>query len=412
MLVVRPAANGQGSGPTRIRVSQPLSLGASPWKSSLGKKVLSGGTVADRDHAQLVRRLAAILAADVVGYSRLMEADEDGTLARLRHLFRAVVQPGVSASRGRIFKLMGDAVLAEFPSGVDAVLCATALQQAVEGQAAGDPASARIRLRIGLHLGDVIAEGGDLLGDGVNLAARLEGLAEPGGIVISAAVAEAVRGRLPFTLEDLGDQSLKNIARPVRAFRIGAAATDAPSGAAAPPTLALPDKPSLVVLPFQNMSGDAEQDYFVDGLVEDITTALSCIRSLFVIARNSAFTYKGRAVDVRQVGRELGVATCWRAACAVPAAASAMTGQLIEAASGAHLWADRFDGALDDVFDLQDQVTVRIASTIFNATLQEKRRSGDLRHAATCRRRMTSICAHCRSSSACGERGSRWRWTC
>ncbi|MBY0334476.1 MAG: adenylate/guanylate cyclase domain-containing protein [Acetobacteraceae bacterium] len=254
-----------------------------------------------QEHAARRRRLAAILAADVVGYARLVAADEDGTLARLRTLFREVVQPAVAAGRGRVFKLMGDAFLAEFPSAMEAVRAAATLQEAM---AAREPEE--LRLRIGIHLGDVVVEGGDLLGDGVNLAARLEGVAEPGGIAVSAAVADQVRGRVPFALEDLGERALKNIDRPVRAFRLvlpGAA----PAPAAERLRPSLPDRPSLVVLPFQNMGGDPEQDYFADGMVDDITTALSRMRSLFVIARNSAFTYKGRAVDVRQVGRELGV---------------------------------------------------------------------------------------------------------
>ncbi len=304
------------------------------------------------------RRLAAILAADVVGYSRLIGADEDGALARLRIVFRETVQPAVTAQRGRIFKLMGDAFLAEFPSAVGAVLCAAALQEAMAAQTA-EP---RILLRIGVHLGDVVVEGSDLLGDGVNIAARLEGEAVPGGVAVSANVADSVRGRVPFALEDRGERTLKNIDRPMRVFRL--AAPQAAPVRAAEPALTLPDKPSLVVLPFQNMSGDAEQDYFVDGLVEDITTALSCIRSFFVIARNSAFTYKGRAVDVRQVGRELGVRYVLEGSVRKAGGRIRITGQLVDATNGAHLWADRFDGALDDVFDLQDRVVESVAGAV------------------------------------------------
>ena len=300
------------------------------------------------------RKLVAILAADVVGYSRLIGADEAGTLTRLRALFAETIRPLVRDHGGRIFKLMGDAFLAEFGSAVAAVRAAAVLQEAIAARDAAD-----LRLRIGVHLGDVVVEGSDLLGDGVNIAARLEGEAEPGGVALSAAVAEAVRGRLPFALEDRGERMLKNIDRPVRVFRLAA-----PDASPAEPVLALPDKPSLVVLPFQNMSGDAEQDYFVDGLVEDITTALSCVRSFFVIARNSAFTYKGRAVDVRQVGRELGVRYVLEGSVRKAGGRIRITGQLIDATTGAHLWADRFDGAADDVFDLQDRVTEAVAGAV------------------------------------------------
>jgi adenylate cyclase len=313
------------------------------------------------DASPPTRRLAAILAADVVGYSRLMGDDEERTVARLRVLFREVVQPAVTAQRGRVFKLMGDAFLAEFGSAVGAVTCAAALQEALAAARDEPP----IVLRIGLHLGDVLVEGGDLLGDGVNIAARIEGVAEPGGVALSGAVAEAVRGRVPFGLEDLGEKALKNIERPLRVFRlVTKSAVAAPLLVAAEPTLTLPDKPSLVVLPFQNMSGDAEQDYFVDGLVEDITTALSRLKWFFVISRNSAFTYKGRAVDVRKVGRELGVRYVLQGSVRKAAGHLRITGQLIEAENGRHIWADRFDGTLEDVFDLQDRVTEAVAGAI------------------------------------------------
>jgi adenylate cyclase len=313
------------------------------------------------------RKLAAILAADVAGYSRLVGADEDGTLARLRTLFRGAVQPMVAAHRGRVFKLMGDAFLAEFPSEVDAVLCAAALQEAAEARGAGEPDGRRIRLRVGVHLGGVVAEGGDLLGDGVNVAARLEGLAEPGGVVVSGAVAEAVRGRVPFALEDLGEQGLKNVGRPVRAFRVAPAAPAGPRptpsgiGGVRP---ALPDRPSLAVLPFQNMGGDPEQDYFADGMVEEITTALSRVRWLFVIARNSAFTYKGRAVDARQVGRELGVRYVLEGSVRKAGGRVRITAQLIEAESNSHVWADRFDGTVEGIFELQDRVAEAVAGAV------------------------------------------------
>jgi len=298
------------------------------------------------------RRLAAILAADVVGYSRLIGADEPGTLARLRALRADVIEPLLAVHGGRVFKSMGDGLLAEFPSGVQAIECAIAVQQVLAARTDG------LALRIGLHSADVVVQpDGDLLGDGVNVAARLEALAEPGGICVSGRVREDAAGKIPLDLEDLGTPELKNIAQPVRVFRVRL-------GAPQRPALALPDKPSLVVLPFQNMSGDPEQEYFVDGLVEDITTALSCIRSLFVIARNSAFTYKGRAVDVRQVGRELGVRYVLEGSVRKAGSRVRITGQLVDAATGTHLWADRFDGALEDVFDLQDRVTASIAGAI------------------------------------------------
>ena len=310
------------------------------------------------------RRLAAILAADVAGYSRLVGADEEGTLARLRALFREAVQPAVAARGGRVFKLMGDALLAEFPSAVEAVRCAAEIQDAAEQRGAGEPEDRRVRLRVGVHLGDVVIEGSDLLGDGVNVAARLEGLAEPGGVVISAKVADEVRGRVPFALEDLGERALKNIERPVRAFLLRAPGGPPPPHAAQRPALPLPDRPSLAVLPFRNMSGDPEQEYFTDGMVEDITTALSRIRWLFVIARNSAFAYKGRVVDVRQVGRELGVRYVLEGSVRRTGGRVRIAGQLMEAETGRHIWADHFDGEPADVFELQDRVAAAVAGAI------------------------------------------------
>src|SRR5215472_13104737 len=238
------------------------------------------------------RRLAAILAADVVGYSRMISADEAGTLARLRTLRSEVVDLLVAENGGRVFKTTGDGLLAEFPSTVQALRCAIVIQERVRGS--------ELQLRIGVHQGDVVVEGGDLLGDGVNVAARLEGLAEPGGICISGRVREDAAGKMPLDVEDIGTPPLKNIEQPVHVFRVR---LDAPER----PALALPDKPSIAVLPFQNMSGDPEQEYFADGMVEDIITGLSRVRSFFVIARNSSFAYKGKSPDVRQVGRELGV---------------------------------------------------------------------------------------------------------
>ena len=341
------------------------------------------------------RRLAAILAADVAGYSRLMGADEEGTLERLKALRRELLDPKIAEHKGRIVKTTGDGMLAEFPSVVDAVRCAVAVQQAMPERNTGVGADSRIELRIGINLGDVIVEGDDLYGDGVNIAARIEALADAGGVFVSNTVHDHVRDRLPFVFEDLGEQQVKNIARPVRVFRVRVTLTHpVPAGQArelaahtAPgsplsrnagegaerqrreagegsPPLPLPNKPSIAVLPFTNMSGDPEQEYFADGMVEEITTALSRIRWLFVIARNSSFTYKGQSVEVKQVGRELGVRYVLEGSVRKAGREVRITAQLIDAASGAHLWADRFDGSLEDVFQLQDNVAISVAGVI------------------------------------------------
>ena len=308
------------------------------------------------------RRLAAILAADVAGYSRLMGSDEEGTLERLKALRRELLDPKIAEHRGRLVKTTGDGLLVEFGSVVDALRCAVEVQREMTGRIAGVPPDNRIELRIGINVGDVVVEDGDIFGDGVNVAARLEGLAEPGGICVSARVQEDAAGRLDLAFEDMGDQQLKNITRPVRAYRVIASAGSA--SARADPVLALPDKPSIAVLPFQNLSGDPEQEYFADGMVEEIITALSRIRWLFVIARNSSFTYKGQSVDVKQVGRELGVRYVLEGSVRKAGGRVRITGQLIDALSGTHLWADRFDGSLEDVFDLQDKVASSVAGVI------------------------------------------------
>jgi TolB-like protein len=305
------------------------------------------------------RRLAAILAADVAGYSRLIEVDEEGTLGRLKALRAEVIDPKIAGHKGRIVKTTGDGLLIEFSSVVDAVRCASELQAAMADYNRLLPPGRRIDFRIGIHQGDIVVEDGDIFGDGVNIAARLEGLAEPGGICVSARVREDAVGRLDLAFEDLGDQALKNISRPVRVFRIATDQKPAPQ-----PALALPDKPSIAVLPFVNMSGDPEQEYFADGMVEEIITALSRIRWLFVIARNSSFTYKGQAVDVKQVGRELGVRYVLEGSVRKAGGRVRITGQLIDALTGAHLWADRFDGSLEDVFELQDKVASSVAGVI------------------------------------------------
>jgi class 3 adenylate cyclase len=266
------------------------------------------------------RRLAAVLAADVAGYSRLMGANEEGTLARLKAVRKALIDPTLAKHRGRIVKTTGDGMLVEFASAVDAVRSAMEVQRGMPGQNATVPQDQMIQFRIGIHVGDIIFDDGDIFGDGVNIAARLEGIAEPGGICISDDAQRQVRGKVDFAFKDLGFQSLKNIAEPLRAWRmeLNGESASAPSGKVPSGTaqvLALPDKPSIAVLPFQNMSGDPEQEYFADGIVEDIITGLSQFKSLFVIARNSSFTYKGKAVDIKNVGRELGVRTCWKAVC-------------------------------------------------------------------------------------------------
>src|SRR6516165_7067427 len=324
----------------------------------------------------VTRRLAAILAADVASYSRLMGKDEAGTAQALRE-HRSVADPLVAEHGGRIVKTTGDGVLIEFGSVVGAVECALALQQLAEKRNAGIDAERRMEWRIGIHLGYVLVEGDDILGDGVNIAARLEGIAEPGGICISEDAFRQVRGKVAVEFSDLGEQSLKNIARPLRVYRIGPPATPQ-QAAARSEALPLPDKPSIAVLPFANLSGDPEQEYFADGMAEEIITALSRIRWLFVIARNSSFTYKGQAVDVKQVGRELGVRYVLEGSVRKAGGRVRITAQLIEAKSGAHLWADRFDGSLEDVFDLQDKVAVSVAG-IIEPTLQraEMRRSAN-----------------------------------
>jgi len=321
------------------------------------------------------RKLAAIVAADVVGYSRLMGRDETGTLARLREHRKKRLEPALARYGGRLVKLTGDGALVEFASAVDALSAAIEFQQAVADTNQTRPETECILFRVGLHLGDLIVDGDDLYGDGVNIAARLQAEAQPGGIIISRAVREAVEGRVKAKLHALGELALKNIERPIRAFRVEWAAVDWPSLTDAPgqqaepampstPPLPLPDKPSIAVLPFQNMSGDPEQEYFADGMVEEIITALSRNRWLFVIARNSTFTYKGHAVDVKQVGRALGVRYVLEGSVRKAGSHVRITGQLIESETGTHLWAERFDGSLEDIFELQDRVANSVAGVI------------------------------------------------
>jgi adenylate cyclase len=310
------------------------------------------------------RRLAAIFAADVEGYSRLMGRDEVGTLRDLTER-RRIVDDLIAAHRGRIANTAGDSVLAEFSSAVDAVQCAVDAQAALAQANDRLPVDRRIEFRIGIHVGDVMVRAGDLFGDGVNIAARLQSNTDAGGICISGITYEQVRKILPLTFVDLGMQSLKNI-EPIRAYAISAAAAS-PRPVSFPDAskpLALPDRPSIAVLPFQNMSGDPEQEYFADGMVEDITTALSRVKLLFVIARTSSFTYKGKAVDIKQVGRELGVRYVLEGSVRKAGNRIRITGQLIDAESGIHLWADRFDGEFEDIFDLQDKITESVVGAI------------------------------------------------
>ena len=320
------------------------------------------------------RRLAAILAADVAGYSRLMGVDEEGTLSALKELRRDLADPKIKEHRGRIVKTTGDGLLVEFASVVDAVRCAVEVQYEMAERNVGMPEERRIQFRIGINLGDIIKDGRDIHGDGVNIAARLEALAEPGGICVNRVVRDQVRDKLDFAFEDAGEQRVKNIARPLRVYRIRPGRSAGDTMGAAQPPLALPDKPSVAVLPFTNMSGDPAQEFVSDGIAEDVITALSRYPSLFVIARNSSFTYKGRAVDVKQVGRELGVRYVLEGSVRKAGNRIRVTAQLVEAGTGNHVWADRYDRDLADIFAVQDEiteaVTIAIAPAIADAELQ------------------------------------------
>ena len=310
------------------------------------------------------RRLTAILAADVVGFSRLMELDEASTLNRLLALRRELVEPALRQFHGRTVKLMGDGLLAEFPSVVEAVQCAIEIQQRLAEREPDASADQRIRLRIGVNLGDIIVQGLDIYGDGVNIAARLEGLAEPGGVCITSVVRESLGNRINEDFEDTGLHEVKNIARPIHVYR-WSGGTPAPSQVSEDKTeLALPDKPSIVVLPFDNMSGDPSQEYFADGIVEALTAALANIRSFFVIARNTAFAYKGKHIDIRSVGQELGVGYALEGSVQRAGNRIRITAQLIETQNGAHVWAQKYDGTVDEIFELQDQITEQVAGSL------------------------------------------------
>ncbi len=319
----------------------------------------------DRD---VTRRLVAILSADVCGYSRLMANDEEGTLAALKSVRSEIIDPIIADHRGRVVKLMGDGALVEFASVVNAVECAVVIQRAIVEHNAEKADAAPICFRIGVNLGDVIIDGDDIYGDGVNVAARLEGLAEPGGICISGKVYEEVRNKLPATFEDLGEQEVKNIPRPVHVYRVvldGTGAGDRePAAATSAASPALPDKPSIAVLPFVNMSGDAEQEFFADGITEDIITELARFPSLFVIARNSSFTYKDKSVRVEEVGRELGVHYVVEGSIRKVGNRVRVTVQLIEAVTENHVWAERYDRELTDIFEIQDELTQAIVGAL------------------------------------------------
>jgi adenylate cyclase len=307
------------------------------------------------------RRLAAILAADVVGYSRLMEADEAGTLAALKTRRRKILDPLVAQHRGRFIKVMGDGVLIEFASAVDAVECAAALQAGMVKANLGVDDGRHIILRVGINLGDVMVEGNDLYGDGVNIAARLETLAQPGGICISDTLQKQLAGKTGVTFEDVGERHLKNIVRPVRVWRW----VDAPVEAVPREPPSLPDRPSIAVLPFDNLSGQPEETYFSDGITEDIITGLTRFRSLFVIARNSSFAFRGKPTDIAEIGRRLGVSYLLEGSVRRARDRVRITAQLVEAATGAHLWAERYDRSLDDIFTVQDDVAQMIVGALF-----------------------------------------------
>lgn len=305
------------------------------------------------------RRLAAILAGDVAGYSRLMGADEEGTLSRLNAHRREFLEPKIAEHRGRIVKRTGDGILVEFVSAVDAAHCATEIQQGMIERNASVPQEKRIEIRFGIHIGDIIIEEGDIFGDGVNIAARLEGIAQPGGVCVSDDAYRQIRGKIDANFQDTGEHDLKNIARPIRVFEwhAGGSSTQGPS-------LALPDKPSIAVLPFQNLSGDPEQEYFADGIAEDIITSLSRFHWFFVIARNSSFSYKGTSPDVRQVAKELGVQYILEGSVRKAANRVRITAQLIDGLSGRHVWAEKYDRNLEDIFAVQDEITGAIVGEV------------------------------------------------
>ena len=321
------------------------------------------------------RRLAAIFAGDIAGYSRLMGADEEGTLRQLKAHRKELADPKITEHRGRIVKTTGDGMLVEFVSVVDAVRCAVDIQRGMAERNADVPADKRIQFRIGINVGDIIIDGDDIFGDGVNVAARLETLADPGGIMVSSIVHDQVRDKLSFGFEDMGEQTVKNIARPIGVHRVSLTenappATFKSAAASAKTEPSTANRPSIAVLPFVNMSGDPEQEYFADGISEDIITGLSKLRWLFVIARNSSFAYKGKAVDIKRVSRELGVRYVLEGSVRKGGNRVRITAQLIDAATGNHIWADRYDGELTDIFALQDEITRKAVAAIEPSLLE------------------------------------------
>jgi adenylate cyclase len=324
------------------------------------------------------RRLAAVLAADIAGYSRLMGRNEERTLAQLKVFRKTLVDPGIASHHGRIVKTTGDGMLVEFSSAVDAARCAVEVQRAMAERNVDVPPELRIEFRIGIHVGDIMIDDDDIFGDGVNIAARLEGIAKPGGVCISDDTHRQIRGKVDIAFDDIGEQALKNIAEPMRAWHMRPNAAPSTPDAPKPRELALPDKPSIVVLPFDNMSAEPEQEFLADGIVEAITATLSCIRSFFVIARSSAFTYKGRATDARAIGKELGVAYLLEGSVQKVGNRLRITVQLIETEGGAHVWSSRYDGTVDEFFDLQDRITQQIAGalqpSIRSAEIERSRR--------------------------------------
>lgn len=334
------------------------------------------------DRPRQDRRLAAILAADVVGYSRLVGADENGALASLKILRATILSPAISKYSGRLFKTMGDGFLVEFASAVQAVECAAVIQKEVEAAANEAVPETTMRLRIGIHLGDVFPDGDDLLGDGVNIAARLESIAAPAGIAISRSVHDLVRDRISITFEDHGEVALKNISRPIQVFAIGGISHDTAASmpmAVLKPALALPNKPSIAVLPFQNLSGDPEQDYFSDGIVEDLTAALSRVRSFFVIARNSSLAYKGQKINLKQISEALGVRYAVEGSVRKAGSRIRISAQLVDVTLGNQIWSDRYDGAVEEIFELQDNITAAVSGaiqpSILNAEIERTRRT-------------------------------------
>jgi adenylate cyclase len=321
------------------------------------------------DEARVNRRLAAIMAGDIAGYSRLMGIDEEGTLRQLKAHRKELIDPKITEHRGRIVKTTGDGMLVEFVSVVDAVRYAVDIQRGMAERNADVPADKRIEFRIGINVGDIISDANDIYGDGVNVAARLEALAEPGGIMVSRTVYDQVRDKLSFGFEDLGEQTVKNIARPIGVLRVSITDIATPivskdAAVTAKTAGSSTDRPSIAVLPFANMSGDPEQEYFADGISEDLITGLSKLRWFFVIARNSSFAYKGKAVDVKRAARELGVRYVLEGSVRKSGNRVRITAQLIDAATNHHIWADRYDGELTDIFELQDEITKKVVGAI------------------------------------------------